>query len=394
MLEAAPDVFNHNIETAERFYRRVRPKGDYQRALDLLDTAKDVWADLHPGRPPLLTKSGLIVGMGETDEDVLGVMRDLRDHRRRRRHDRPVPPADRAAPAAGSLGDAGAVRRVPPRRRGDGLRVRLRRPAGPVELPGRRAAPGRAGRVPRSRALNRACGRTIGAGADGFHILTWGSEEQPPLVCLHAERGHARRFERLARMLRDRMRVIAYDMRGHGRSPWSGDQSLAAHADDVGEVMEACGGRTGGDARRLVRGPGGDRARGRARRPRDGARPARPAALPDVSAARRRLEAQGRTGAFVSVDDAVERLRAEPGSSTRRGRFWRRRWPSTSSPTRTGGSGSATAAGGGRAADALIFSPPRLKEIVCPTLIVRATSRQAQRRGRRAGRRGAAGAAS
>jgi lipoic acid synthetase len=81
VLEAAPDVFNHNIETAERFYRRVRPKGDYQRALDLLDTAKDVWADLHPGRPPLLTKSGLIVGMGETDEDVLGVMRDLRDHR-------------------------------------------------------------------------------------------------------------------------------------------------------------------------------------------------------------------------------------------------------------------------------------------------------------------------
>ena len=40
-----------------------------------------MWAELHPGRPPLLTKSGLIVGMGESDEDVLGVMRDLRDHR-------------------------------------------------------------------------------------------------------------------------------------------------------------------------------------------------------------------------------------------------------------------------------------------------------------------------
>ena len=81
VLEAAPDVFNHNIETAEHLYRRVRPKGDYQRALDLLDTAKDVWAGLHPGRAPLLTKSGLIVGMGESDDDVLGVMRDLRDHR-------------------------------------------------------------------------------------------------------------------------------------------------------------------------------------------------------------------------------------------------------------------------------------------------------------------------
>jgi lipoic acid synthetase len=81
VLDAAPDVFNHNIETAERLYRRVRPRGDYQQALDLLDTAKDVWAELHPERSALLTKSGLIVGMGETDDDVVGVMRDLREHR-------------------------------------------------------------------------------------------------------------------------------------------------------------------------------------------------------------------------------------------------------------------------------------------------------------------------
>ncbi|HYX84802.1 MAG TPA: lipoyl synthase, partial [Gaiellales bacterium] len=81
VLEAAPDVFNHNIETAERLYRRVRPKGDYRKALGLLDRAKDVWAEIHPGLPPLLTKSGMIVGMGETDADVLGIMRDLRDHR-------------------------------------------------------------------------------------------------------------------------------------------------------------------------------------------------------------------------------------------------------------------------------------------------------------------------
>jgi lipoic acid synthetase len=81
VLEAAPDVFNHNIETAEHLYRRVRPKGDYRKALDLLDRAKDVWAELHPARPPLMTKSGIIVGMGESDEDVAGVMRDLRAHR-------------------------------------------------------------------------------------------------------------------------------------------------------------------------------------------------------------------------------------------------------------------------------------------------------------------------
>jgi lipoyl synthase len=81
VLEAAPDVFNHNIETAEHLYRRVRPKGDYRQALDLLDRAKDVWGSLHPARPPLLTKSGIIVGMGESDADVVEVMRDLRAHR-------------------------------------------------------------------------------------------------------------------------------------------------------------------------------------------------------------------------------------------------------------------------------------------------------------------------
>ena len=48
MLEAGPDVFNHNIETAEHLYRRVQPKGDYQRALGLLDAAKEVWAGLTP----------------------------------------------------------------------------------------------------------------------------------------------------------------------------------------------------------------------------------------------------------------------------------------------------------------------------------------------------------
>jgi lipoic acid synthetase len=81
VLEAAPDVFNHNIETIERFYRRIRPKGDYRRALQLLDDAKDVWAELHPERPPLVTKSGIIVGMGETDQEIVQVMRDLRTHR-------------------------------------------------------------------------------------------------------------------------------------------------------------------------------------------------------------------------------------------------------------------------------------------------------------------------
>ena len=79
VLEAEPDVFNHNIETVERFYPRIRPKGDYRLALDLLAQAKRVWPELDHDRP-LVTKSGIIVGMGERDEEVVDVMRDLRGH--------------------------------------------------------------------------------------------------------------------------------------------------------------------------------------------------------------------------------------------------------------------------------------------------------------------------
>jgi lipoic acid synthetase len=81
VLEAEPDVFNHNIETTERLYRRVRPRGDYRKALGLLDRARDVWSGMYPERPELVTKSGIIVGMGETDNEVVEVMRDLRTSR-------------------------------------------------------------------------------------------------------------------------------------------------------------------------------------------------------------------------------------------------------------------------------------------------------------------------
>ncbi len=74
-----------------------------------------------------------------------------------------------------------------------------------------------------------------------FHILAWGSGDLPPVVCLHRARAHARRFERLARMLAGRRRVIAYDLRGHGRSPWSGPHTLHQHALDLDEVLEATG---------------------------------------------------------------------------------------------------------------------------------------------------------
>ncbi len=71
VLSAAPEVLNHNTETIPRLYRRVRPQGDYERSLRLLDY-------VHQQAPHLYTKSGLMVGLGETEAEVLGVMRDLR----------------------------------------------------------------------------------------------------------------------------------------------------------------------------------------------------------------------------------------------------------------------------------------------------------------------------
>ena len=70
---APPDVMNHNLETAPRLYKEARPGSDYEYSLSLLKRFKD----LHPEVP---TKSGIMVGLGETDEEVLQVMRDMRAH--------------------------------------------------------------------------------------------------------------------------------------------------------------------------------------------------------------------------------------------------------------------------------------------------------------------------
>ncbi|HET7197660.1 MAG TPA: lipoyl synthase [Burkholderiales bacterium] len=70
---APPDVMNHNLETVPRLYKRARPGGDYRHSLKLLQEFKHA----HPGVP---TKSGLMVGLGESDEEILAVMRDLRAH--------------------------------------------------------------------------------------------------------------------------------------------------------------------------------------------------------------------------------------------------------------------------------------------------------------------------
>jgi len=68
-----PDVMNHNLETVTRLYKQARPGADYKHSLELLRDFKRRFADV-------TTKSGIMVGLGETDEEILEVMRDLRAH--------------------------------------------------------------------------------------------------------------------------------------------------------------------------------------------------------------------------------------------------------------------------------------------------------------------------
>jgi lipoic acid synthetase len=71
VLDAAPHVFNHNMETVARLYSRVRPQANYRQSLDVLQFAKRYRAEA-------LTKSGAMLGLGETGEEVHALLRDLR----------------------------------------------------------------------------------------------------------------------------------------------------------------------------------------------------------------------------------------------------------------------------------------------------------------------------
>lgn len=73
LKQTPPDVFNHNLETVPSLYKKVRPGSDYQWSLDLLKRYKEVC-------PDVLTKSGLMLGIGETKDEVIQVMQDMRDH--------------------------------------------------------------------------------------------------------------------------------------------------------------------------------------------------------------------------------------------------------------------------------------------------------------------------
>jgi lipoyl synthase len=72
VLDAAPDIYNHNTETVPRLYKRCRPGGRYERVLGIFARARQI-------APDIPTKSGIILGMGETNEEVVATLRDLRD---------------------------------------------------------------------------------------------------------------------------------------------------------------------------------------------------------------------------------------------------------------------------------------------------------------------------
>ena len=73
VLDSKPNVLNHNIETVKGLYRRVRPQGNYQRTLDLLKRTREYF-------PSVYTKSGFMLGLGESDDEVLNLLSDLKNH--------------------------------------------------------------------------------------------------------------------------------------------------------------------------------------------------------------------------------------------------------------------------------------------------------------------------
>ena len=73
VLDSKPNVLNHNIETVPTLYKKVRPQGNYQRTLELLKRTREYF-------PSVYTKSGFMLGLGEKDDEVLNLLKDLRSH--------------------------------------------------------------------------------------------------------------------------------------------------------------------------------------------------------------------------------------------------------------------------------------------------------------------------
>ena len=127
VFESRPEVLAHNVETVPRIFKRIRPAFRYDRSLAVLTAARDYG---------LVTKSNLILGMGETPDEVRTALDRSARGRLRHRHHHPVPAAVGASSPGGALGHARGVRRARAVRRGARLRRRAGRAAGAVVVPG------------------------------------------------------------------------------------------------------------------------------------------------------------------------------------------------------------------------------------------------------------------
>ena len=127
VIEAGPDVLNHNTETVPRLYKVARHGGRYERTLELFRRAR-------AAAPGLVTKSGIILGLGEERDELLATMARPAGGGREHPHARPVPAAVGPAPAGGALLPPGRVRGAGGPGSRDGLRPRGVGPAGPLLL--------------------------------------------------------------------------------------------------------------------------------------------------------------------------------------------------------------------------------------------------------------------
>ncbi len=132
VLDEAPEILNHNMETVSRLYRRVRPDAGYAQSLELISRAA---RRRDRERLRLRTKSGLMVGLGESEDEVRGASLGPARGRLRHRDDRTVPATARAAPADRALLHARGVRAPAARRRSHGLPARRVRAARALFLP-------------------------------------------------------------------------------------------------------------------------------------------------------------------------------------------------------------------------------------------------------------------
>ncbi len=131
VVDSGLEVFAQNVETVERLTSRVRdPRAGYRKTLDVLAHAKR-------HRPDVLTKTSLMLGLGETDDEILATFDDLQGNRRGYRDPRPVPAPHQESSGGGALGHAGGVRALSSAGSREGLHGGGCRPAGSLQLPGR-----------------------------------------------------------------------------------------------------------------------------------------------------------------------------------------------------------------------------------------------------------------